>query len=90
MAHAIIPGCRKLKQEDGKFETSLGYIAKLCLNVPTRYKKEKREEERKKKEKERQLRIVLGDREGHVVIEELSGQHYHVLRMPYEITFKAW
>lgn len=50
-------GLMKLKQEDGKFESSLGYTARLCLNARPDIRKGK-ELKKKEKEKERQLRLV--------------------------------
>jgi hypothetical protein len=32
MAHTVIPALRKLRQDDLKFEASLGYTARSCLN----------------------------------------------------------
>jgi hypothetical protein len=42
---SVIPALRRQKQEDGKFQASLGCIVRLCVKK----KKKKKEKERKKR-----------------------------------------
>jgi hypothetical protein len=38
MVHTVIPVLGRLRQEDGEFKVSLGYIARLCLKKTNKQK----------------------------------------------------
>jgi predicted transposase YdaD len=57
VAQPGIPGLRRLKQENRKFEACLGYMARLCLN---QRKKKGREEGRRQREGRRKGRVERG------------------------------